>query len=305
MSIKIFGAAPASQAQLDALDVDKLIATLGAPAHDPGIVDIPHIGYFPAANRGEWILAKSTGTYDGQAVVVEQKWRCTADGTTVSFPAVWSLFDEAAAAAVYTPQHDVAFTTASGTFLIHGAVPSDLDREHRLIAEADATYTILGVSEATAFVVTVDGATTTKTAMGANATPGTVLFSALAGHSYVAWFTETPSLMFFIMDVTSGAAAAPSPPAAQDLGSSPSSQSQAQLQALYDAQPGGEAPDTLPQEVVDDANALATSGYKVYLGHNVWWYTNRVSDGTTSNWTQFGSVKGTFSAAIARIYTFK
>ncbi len=83
---------------------------------------------------------------------------------------------------------------------------------------------------------------------------------------------------------------------------------QSQLQTLYDNASGNSAPDLVPNEVINAANALNTTSYKVYLGHNKWWYTN-VQIGTSSNWSLFGGVsyKSDFGANIAAggIFTFK
>jgi hypothetical protein len=82
---------------------------------------------------------------------------------------------------------------------------------------------------------------------------------------------------------------------------------QAQLQALYDGQPGSNAPDVVPQLVSDYANTLATSGYKVYLGLNNWWYTNTPTGIVTANWLAFSTPKGNFGANIVSqgIITYK
>jgi hypothetical protein len=86
-----------------------------------------------------------------------------------------------------------------------------------------------------------------------------------------------------------------------------SSYTQAQLQALYDGIPGLNAPDVVPQAIIDQANILNTTGYKVYLGHNSWWYTNTATGATVENWSQFGGAKSNFGAAIVAngIFTFK
>lgn len=85
------------------------------------------------------------------------------------------------------------------------------------------------------------------------------------------------------------------------------SYSQAYLQGLYDGQTGLTAPDVVPQAISDYASSLNTSGYKVYLGLNSWWYTNTATGITASNWTVFGGNKSTFSANIvpAGITTYR
>lgn len=83
-----------------------------------------------------------------------------------------------------------------------------------------------------------------------------------------------------------------------------SSPSQATLQGLYDAEAGTNAPDSLPQSVVDAANALSTSEFKLYLGHTQWLYTNSVTS-TTSNWTTFGGGKSNFNSTAHTIYTYR
>ena len=83
---------------------------------------------------------------------------------------------------------------------------------------------------------------------------------------------------------------------------------QAQLQGYYDGQTGSQAPDIIPIEVVNYANSLNTPNYKVYLGHNTWYYTNTATGITQGNWTPFGGGgKSTFGANIVAtgILTFK
>lgn len=81
---------------------------------------------------------------------------------------------------------------------------------------------------------------------------------------------------------------------------------QAEFQSAYDAQAGINAPDTVPNAVVAAANALGTISYKIYLGHNNWWYTN-AQTGTLGSWSSFGGLKSNFSAVIPanHIFTFK
>ena len=61
-------------------------------------------------------------------------------------------------------------------------------------------------------------------------------------------------------------------------------------------------------DISNAANALNNSNYKVYLGHNKWWYTN-IRIGTTSSWVAFGggTGKSDFSANIdaSGLFTFK
>jgi hypothetical protein len=85
------------------------------------------------------------------------------------------------------------------------------------------------------------------------------------------------------------------------------SYTQAQLQTLYDGQVGLVAPDVIPQAIIDYANTLNVSGYKVYLGGNTWWYTNTATGATSSNWSSFGGSKSSFGAAIftTGILTYK
>jgi hypothetical protein len=85
------------------------------------------------------------------------------------------------------------------------------------------------------------------------------------------------------------------------------SYTQAELQGVYDNQPGLAAPDAVPIEVSNFASALNTSGYKVYLGLNTWWYTNTASNISAANWTIFGGSKSAFGANIvpSGILTFK
>jgi hypothetical protein len=64
------------------------------------------------------------------------------------------------------------------------------------------------------------------------------------------------------------------------------------------------APDTVPPEVIDRANSYNSSSYKLYLGHNVWWYTNAII-GTAASWTAFGSNKGQFGAPAIQAFTFR
>lgn len=81
---------------------------------------------------------------------------------------------------------------------------------------------------------------------------------------------------------------------------------QSEFQAAYDAIVGINAPDTVPTAVIAAANALATTSYKIYLGHTQWWYTN-TQTGTIASWTLFGGNKSNFGAVIPanRIFTFK
>lgn len=92
------------------------------------------------------------------------------------------------------------------------------------------------------------------------------------------------------------------PPVVRTLASSLSNGVQSELQAYYDNQLGNNAPDTVPADVTL-ANT-GVSGYCLYLGHNIWWYTFN-----NSTWLPFGGGagvnKGDFSAPIARVYTFK
>lgn len=86
-----------------------------------------------------------------------------------------------------------------------------------------------------------------------------------------------------------------------------STYTQAYLQGLYDGQVGPSAPDVVPQAISDYASTLNSSGYKVYLGLNTWWYTNTLSGITGSNWTTFGTSKSAFNANIvpAGILTYR
>lgn len=79
-------------------------------------------------------------------------------------------------------------------------------------------------------------------------------------------------------------------------------QTQVALQALYDGAlgAGGDAPDAVPAEATAAAQALGGATYKIYLGHNVWWYTNN-----NTSWTQFGASKGSFGADSVVTWTFK
>ena len=92
--------------------------------------------------------------------------------------------------------------------------------------------------------------------------------------------------------------AAPETSSVRLLASSLSSPSQSLLQAYYDNQSGNDAPDTVPVEVTS-AN-VGISGYSVYLGHNIWYYTD-----SNNGWFAFGGNKGSFGALVQRLYTFK
>jgi hypothetical protein len=83
------------------------------------------------------------------------------------------------------------------------------------------------------------------------------------------------------------------------------SYTQVQLQALYDNQAGTNAPDTVPQLVTDASNLLNSSGYKMYLGHNQWFYQNVATGLTNAGWTAYAGGKGAFAANIVAIYTYK
>lgn len=105
----------------------------------------------------------------------------------------------------------------------------------------------------------------------------------------------------------SGSSSSSSTPAVRVLTNAGSaSYTQVYLQSLYDGQTGSPAPDTVPQAVTDYASTLNTSGYKVYLGQNTWWYTNSVVV-TAASWTTFGGTKSAFGASIVPtgIITFK
>jgi hypothetical protein len=83
---------------------------------------------------------------------------------------------------------------------------------------------------------------------------------------------------------------------------------QAEFQAAYDGEAGNSAPDApVPTAVVNAANALNNSNYKIYLGHTTWYYTNATNTVTSTNWTPFGGGKSNFAAAIPanHIFTFK
>lgn len=91
-----------------------------------------------------------------------------------------------------------------------------------------------------------------------------------------------------------------SPSSVHLLASIISSQSLVQLQAYYDGQAGNPAPDTVPQEVTDARNAAAIAGYSVYLGHNVWYYSEN-----QGVWLVFQNDKNSFNQPIKLLYTFK
>jgi hypothetical protein len=82
---------------------------------------------------------------------------------------------------------------------------------------------------------------------------------------------------------------------------------QTEFQAAYDAEVGQNAPDTIPASVVNAANALNDSSYKIYLGHTIWYYQNFTNTATSANWTAFGGNKSNFAAALLanHIFTFK
>ena len=75
------------------------------------------------------------------------------------------------------------------------------------------------------------------------------------------------------------------------------SPSQATLQSYYDNVIGSNAPDTVPTEVT--AADVGTSGYTIYLGHDVWSYRQNSSGA----WIQYG--KSSFGADVAKLYTYK
>ncbi len=85
---------------------------------------------------------------------------------------------------------------------------------------------------------------------------------------------------------------------------------QASLQSAYDSIVGINAPDVataIPAAVVAAANALNNSNYKLYLGHNNWYYQNFTNTASVSNWTVFGGNKSNFAALVPanHIFTFK
>jgi hypothetical protein len=85
---------------------------------------------------------------------------------------------------------------------------------------------------------------------------------------------------------------------------------QAYLQGLYDGQAGSVAPDTVPGAVSTYVSSLNATGYKLYMGHNDWWYTNAVTGLTAASWLTFAGGAGgksNFGANIvpAGIITFK
>lgn len=85
---------------------------------------------------------------------------------------------------------------------------------------------------------------------------------------------------------------------------------QASLQSAYDSIVGTNAPDTataIPAAVVAAANALNDSNWKLYLGHNAWYYTSFTNTATVSNWSLFGGSKSNFAALVPanHIFTFK
>lgn len=82
---------------------------------------------------------------------------------------------------------------------------------------------------------------------------------------------------------------------------------QTSLQAAYDNQLGLIAPDlVMPLAVTNAANALANTNYKLYLGHNNWYYQNAIAVTAGSLWTPFNS-KNSFNALVPanHIFTFK
>jgi hypothetical protein len=66
----------------------------------------------------------------------------------------------------------------------------------------------------------------------------------------------------------------------------------------------------VPQAISDYVSTLNTTGYKLYMGHNDWWYTNAVAGVTAASWLRFAGGAGgksAFSSNItpAGIVTFK
>ena len=88
------------------------------------------------------------------------------------------------------------------------------------------------------------------------------------------------------------------PPQVRILATNIGPQTQAQLQAYYDAQPGNSAPDTPPTALP----AYSGNGYEIYLGNNAWYYR-----AGNDSWFGFGSGfgKGDFGAPIAKLMTYK
>lgn len=81
---------------------DYFLGTLGAGGT---------LANFPAANKGEYVIAVANETVDGQEVRYGQKWRCNVDGTAVSTPANWSV----EASQFERPQSELYRWISSGT----------------------------------------------------------------------------------------------------------------------------------------------------------------------------------------------
>jgi hypothetical protein len=76
---------------------------------------------------------------------------------------------------------------------------------------------------------------------------------------------------------------------------------QSSFQSAYDTEIGLNAPDAVPAEVINAVIALNNTNWKIYLGHNIWQYTNS-TNGT--NWLTVTPSKGNFAALVPANHTF-
>ena len=80
-------------------------------------------------------------------------------------------------------------------------------------------------------------------------------------------------------------------------------QTQTELQAMYDAEPGLDAPDTVPAEVTTASDNAPHGYFSVYLGHNTWYWR---LNGGISPWEAFNNGgKNNFSNSILAVFTYK
>ena len=87
--------------------------------------------------------------------------------------------------------------------------------------------------------------------------------------------------------------------AVRTFAGSGSNLTQLQLQTIYDSYVGDDGPNTVPPEVTIAAAAIG-AGYKLYLGHDIWWFS---TDGAV--WSKVPTDKSAFSAPTVKIYTFR
>ena len=174
------------------------------------------------------------------------------------------------------------------------------DHDFASIKEVSWVFDENSLAVSSAFVITPDDLVATPTVAGRWLTPVAVTTDLL--------ITNPPGTAGYKLEsngdgtATWVAGMVLPPPSLRVLATGLPQQTEEQLQDYYDSVLGHDAPDTVPQEVVDAANLLNNTGYKLYLGETTWWYTN-LTISTAEIWTSFA--KSAFSQPIQALYTFR